>query len=274
MSEQRAGDRATPDYVLVNLGGDRGVVRIDPELADTLRANLEREEGYLLAYLRVLNRWVPRFAIVPENRAFVEQEIAWASEITQLNHRLLGAVSGQDRGQTGSRWASEDELNQLVEINNRAVRRITAAEADILGSTTRMTRQLEEPSLAEVMAPPARMSSDLLVAPPVPAQTTRAQPEQPPVLRRADLGPRCYLCGQQSGDEVHRRVVATGSGGRISVGRSLRASGSVPQGMHTVCGDCAEHLAKSRKKEPASTLVWALRILTALGFVFVLLRML
>jgi hypothetical protein len=54
MSEQRAGNRATPDSVLVDLGGERGVVRIDPELADTLLANLEREEGYLLAYLTVL----------------------------------------------------------------------------------------------------------------------------------------------------------------------------------------------------------------------------
>jgi predicted nucleic acid-binding Zn ribbon protein len=274
MSEQRAGNRATPDFVLLDLGGERGVVRIDPELADTLLANLEREQCCLLAYLRVLNRWVPRFAIVPEDRAFFEQEIAWASEITQLNHRLLGAAHRQDGEQTSSRWASEDELNQLVEINNRAVRRITAAEADILGSTTRMTRQLEEPSLVEVMAPPARTSSDFLEAPPVPAQMAHTRPEKPPVPRRAEFGPRCYICGEQCGDEVHRRNVATGADSRISVRRSLRVSGSVPQDMRTVCGDCAEQLDKLRKKEPASTLVWVLRILTALGFVFILLRVL
>jgi predicted nucleic acid-binding Zn ribbon protein len=69
-------------------------------------------------------------------------------------------------------------------------------------------------------------------------------------------------------------VVATGSDSRISVGRSLRVSRGVRQGMRTVSGDCAEQLDRSRKKEPASTLVWLLRILTVLGFAFVLLRVL
>jgi hypothetical protein len=204
----------------------------------------------------VLHRWVRRFAIMPDDKAFFEQEATWATGITQLSDRLLGAIQRPGEGQTIPRWATGAELAQLIEINNGVVRRITAAEAEILGSTARMTRQLSEPSLTEVGAPRGRGASSLLVAPPQAPQMTHSQPEQPTAPRRTNFGPRCYLCGEQCGDEVDRRVISTGSDSRIAVGRSLRVSGGVRQGMRTICGNCAAQLDAPRKKNPLRFLAW------------------